>query len=82
MSLRGTSLQFGWRVNAHCRTYTDELDSLLAHREKLLELQLVHDTPCYLFEAARAGKRILVEGANGALLDIDHGLTTSDRSSS
>ncbi len=33
----------------------------------------VCDTSAVLHEAARAGKRILFEGAQGALLDIDHG---------
>ena len=80
MLLRGESLQCYCKVSGRCRSYTEDLDALLAHREKLLELQLVHDTPYYLFEAARAGKSVLVEGANGALLDIDHGLMTCDRS--
>lgn len=33
----------------------------------------VADTTSYLLDAADAGKRILFEGAQGALLDIDHG---------
>jgi adenylosuccinate synthase len=33
----------------------------------------VTDTTRYLYEAMSAGKRILFEGANGTLLDIDHG---------
>ena len=33
----------------------------------------VADTTAYLLDAAEAGKRILFEGAQGALLDIDHG---------
>ncbi|HOW70746.1 MAG TPA: adenylosuccinate synthase [Phycisphaerae bacterium] len=31
------------------------------------------DTTRFFFEAIQAGKRLLFEGANGALLDIDHG---------
>jgi adenylosuccinate synthase len=34
---------------------------------------LVCDTSLYLFEAMKAGRRILIEGAQGTLLDIDHG---------
>lgn len=33
----------------------------------------VHDTAFYLFEAAEKGKKILFEGAQGTLLDVDHG---------
>lgn len=33
----------------------------------------VADTTAYLLDAAEAGKRILFEGAQGALLDVDHG---------
>jgi len=32
-----------------------------------------HDTPKYLYDATRAGKDILFEGAQGTLLDVDHG---------
>ncbi|MBI3317355.1 MAG: adenylosuccinate synthase [Candidatus Omnitrophica bacterium] len=31
------------------------------------------DTPLYLYEAARKGKDILFEGAQGTMLDVDHG---------
>ncbi len=44
----------------------------------------VGDTTAYLLEAAEAGKRILLEGAQGAMLDIDHGtfpFVTSSNSS-
>jgi len=34
---------------------------------------LIADTTAYLHEALEAGKRILFEGAQGTLLDIDHG---------
>lgn len=33
----------------------------------------VRDTALYLYEAAHKGKRILFEGAQGTLLDVDHG---------
>lgn len=34
---------------------------------------MVADTTAFLLDAAEAGRRILFEGAQGALLDIDHG---------
>jgi len=40
-------------------------------RSKLLELAA--DTPKYLYDASKAGKNILFEGAQGTLLDVDHG---------
>jgi len=40
-------------------------------RKWLLELAI--DTPKYLYEASKAGKNILFEGAQGTLLDVDHG---------
>ncbi|MBD3315994.1 MAG: adenylosuccinate synthase [Chitinivibrionales bacterium] len=36
-------------------------------------LAFVTDTSHFAFEASRAGKRLLFEGAQGTLLDIDHG---------
>ncbi|MCS6807918.1 MAG: adenylosuccinate synthase [Bacteroidota bacterium] len=33
----------------------------------------ITDTTLFLHEARRAGKRILLEGAQGAMLDVDHG---------
>ena len=44
----------------------------------------VADTTAYLLDAVEAGKRVLFEGAQGALLDIDHGtfpFVTSSNSS-
>jgi adenylosuccinate synthase len=44
----------------------------------------VADTTAYLLDAAEAGKRMLFEGAQGSLLDIDHGtfpFVTSSNSS-
>jgi len=35
--------------------------------------EFVTDSALYLHDAIRAGKRIIAEGAQGALLDIDHG---------
>ncbi len=42
------------------------------------------DTTAYLLDAVESGKRMLFEGAQGALLDIDHGtfpFVTSSNSS-
>jgi len=41
------------------------------YRKRLLEFAV--DTPSYLHAAARKGKHILFEGAQGTLLDVDHG---------
>ena len=57
-------------------------DEYLAYAEKLRPY--VADTTEYLLSAAEAGKRILFEGAQGALLDVDHGtypFVTSSNSS-
>lgn len=43
----------------------------LKYRKRLLEFAI--DTPSYLFEASRKGKSVLFEGAQGTLLDVDHG---------
>ncbi len=46
---------------------------------------LMGDTVKYIYDAIRAGKNILLEGAQGTLLDIDHGtypFVTSSNSSS
>lgn len=42
-------------------------------RRFLKEEGIVIDTVKYINESLGDGKRILAEGANGALLDIDHG---------
>jgi adenylosuccinate synthase len=47
------------------------LDEALAYAERLAPL--VADVPRALYEANRAGKNLLFEGAQGSLLDIDHG---------
>jgi adenylosuccinate synthase len=48
-----------------------ELDAIKAQREKILPW--ITDTSFYLGQALRNGKTVLAEGANAALLDIDHG---------
>ncbi len=47
------------------------LDDTLRHAARLKPL--VADVPSLLFEAQREGKNLLFEGAQGTLLDIDHG---------
>lgn len=57
------------------RTYADYAERLKPH---------VRDTTAYLLDAVDSGKKILFEGAQGALLDIDHGtfpFVTSSNSS-
>ncbi|MCE5269786.1 adenylosuccinate synthase [bacterium] len=46
-------------------------DQLLAHREAFLEMET--DVSLFLHQAHQAGKRLLLEGAQGCLLDVDHG---------
>ncbi len=36
-------------------------------------LPLTTDTGAYIYQALRSGRRVLLEGAQGALLDVDHG---------
>jgi adenylosuccinate synthase len=48
-------------IFAKCRLYRDKLSGFIT------------DTTEYLHESIRAGKNILFEGAQGALLDLDHG---------
>jgi adenylosuccinate synthase len=46
-------------------------DDVLARRDRILPL--LTDTGREITEALRAGRRVLLEGAQGALLDVDHG---------
>lgn len=48
-----------------------ELQFLRDHRDALLSM--ICDSAHYLNQSLSKGKRVLVEGANAALLDIDHG---------
>lgn len=48
-------------IFAEYRAYADRLEPFVA------------DTTAYLLDACESGKKILFEGAQGALLDIDHG---------
>lgn len=47
------------------------LDDAVLHAERIKPM--VADVPQLLFDAYKAGKNLLFEGAQGALLDIDHG---------
>lgn len=47
------------------------IDQYRLIRERMLPY--INDTACYIYEAARKGKSILYEGAQGTFLDIDHG---------
>ena len=51
--------------------YDEVLGKVLAQRDELLAL--IDDIPGILHQMRRDGKSIMFEGAQGALLDIDHG---------
>jgi adenylosuccinate synthase len=51
--------------------YQQVLDEVLAQRDELISL--IGDIPGILHQMRRDGKSIMFEGAQGALLDIDHG---------
>jgi adenylosuccinate synthase len=57
--------------NAETVDFQMLLDDTLALAERIKPL--VMDVPRALYEANQAGKSLLFEGAQGALLDIDHG---------
>ena len=50
-----------------------ELEEVMAFRDFLLSNGMLIDSSNYLMDSYHSGKKILAEGANGALLDIDHG---------
>ena len=56
---------------------TEPLDAKAIADDYLKFAERVRDNVCdttrFLYEAMKAGKRLLFEGANGTLLDIDHG---------
>ena len=51
--------------------YQEVLDKIMAQRDELLAL--IDDIPGILHGMRREGKSVMFEGAQGALLDIDHG---------
>jgi adenylosuccinate synthase len=67
----------GWQQAAGGADAGADLDAAAIHDQymqyaKRLE-PFVTDTNAYLLDAIEAGKKLLFEGAQGALLDIDHG---------
>ena len=56
---------------AHIVDFTRTLDDAMRMAERIKPL--VADVPRALYEANRAGDNLLFEGAQGTLLDIDHG---------
>lgn len=66
------TLPSGSGFGAYVQTEIDEIFARYrAHAQRLAPL--VDDTGYSIDQAWRAGKRILFEGAQGALLDVDHG---------
>jgi len=51
--------------------YQEVLDGIMAQRDRLLAM--VDDIPELLYQARQRGENIMYEGAQGTLLDIDHG---------
>ena len=58
-------------VDAEPLAYQSVVNEALAYRERIRPL--IADVPAELHTLSQAGQRILFEGAQGALLDIDHG---------
>jgi adenylosuccinate synthase len=52
---------------------TDEKDRLIEFGRFAKENNMIIDSTDFLIGKMKEGKKILAEGANGALLDIDHG---------
>lgn len=50
---------------------SSEMDTLLEYRERVKPL--VTDTVLFMSKAIKEGKKIIIEGANAAMLDIDFG---------
>lgn len=57
--------------NAEIVDFHETLDAAMAYAERVRPL--VADVPRMLYEANRAGHNLLFEGAQGTLLDVDHG---------
>jgi adenylosuccinate synthase len=55
------------------QVYREEIDSLRQIREYLIKKNMITDTVSLINEAALSGQRILAEGANATMLDIDYG---------
>jgi adenylosuccinate synthase len=52
-------------------SFSETRDNALSYADRFA--RLVHDVPRALHEALKEGKNLLFEGAQGALLDVDHG---------
>jgi adenylosuccinate synthase len=67
----------GWRQAAGGADAGADLDAAAIHDQYMQYANrlepFVCDTNAYLLDAIEAGKKLLFEGAQGALLDIDHG---------
>jgi len=69
----------GWQQSGPAGVAPDaaELDAAAIHRQYMAYAERlrphVADTTAVLLDGVEAGKRLLFEGAQGALLDIDHG---------
>jgi adenylosuccinate synthase len=57
--------------NADIVPFQKTLDDTMAYAERIKPM--VADVPRLLYEAQQAGKNLLFEGAQGTLLDVDHG---------
>ncbi len=60
------------KVYDHTELDVDEIINQYTEFDQKID-KYVKDVPAYLFQSINEGKRILLEGAQGALLDIDHG---------
>ncbi len=71
----------GWNqamAEMMARAYDEDVSGLEADCERYIEAALslkahVDDTSLFLWESLRADKRVLLEGAQGTMLDLDHG---------
>lgn len=50
-----------------------ELSELKKYRGIMIDNKMIIDCVDYIHQERRAGKRVLVEGANATMLDVDHG---------
>jgi adenylosuccinate synthase len=73
--LRAAAVRVNERLSLLATDERVDADALVAEvmsiRERLLSIMV--DTGRVIHDAIRAGERVLLEGAQGALLDVDHG---------
>jgi len=50
-----------------------ELNELKHYRDLIVDRNMIIDSATYINQAIKDGKRVLAEGANAIMLDIDHG---------